>query len=705
MPPERTQRSRQDPVSCDSCRKKKLKCDRTAHCSNCQARSIECSYQGRFGSAIGSTYSAKDGTHPVSGGTSITERLLRLEQAVFGNNTTNAHATDAYNVSHASQHGLKSPVTASHSPAEIEHANGYSEDSRWLENVGSLGSVELPPLHGVPQFGRVDVLSNIVKAVTEGHTCAMILLPTLPEARELFKHYDEHLDALQHVILVPAFQQVISDVFDSLQNARQPKDGHAALTIGILASIAGYWGLGQAPQSLFSSSQDALAVALYWVRCALDCLDHAWRTSFPDLESIQASIVLLFLMYHIEGFSPKLRHLHNSAIVKARDMGMHLTDSPQNKRSEKTQQQIIDTEMRRRVWWHLASTDWSMSLAGSPHEGTYSVHAKYMQVRKPRNITDDDLLKQPADFTRPPHEATANSYYLQRIKLAEVCREAADFLWDVYAAPDLAQLGYDRVIQLDGKFADLLNDPPDILRIDLAHKSVADGVTSGQLMKQSYFTHLTTNVRRTKIHLPYLLRAEQNSRYKFSRDQCLQSARNVIAFRHILPHEQAKLGGPVVLIGVIHHFFCAIMVLVMDVCVNKAEGHEAARKAEVSEACQILENARERSSIANTFLESLLAILRKHGIRLRPDPNAVLAEKLPAEKPPGYSNFQNSSAAPSELPQMQQTYDGVDMAMSTFTDETINFDELWQSYFDTGPEMDPQGWNDLFNDLNRRIDP
>lgn len=34
---------RQEPVSCEFCRKKKLKCDRGAPCSNCSARKIACS--------------------------------------------------------------------------------------------------------------------------------------------------------------------------------------------------------------------------------------------------------------------------------------------------------------------------------------------------------------------------------------------------------------------------------------------------------------------------------------------------------------------------------------------------------------------------------------------------------------------------------------------------------------------------------------
>ena len=48
MAPERTRhRSRQDPVSCESCRRKKLRCDRQKPCSNCRVRDVSCIFQRR----------------------------------------------------------------------------------------------------------------------------------------------------------------------------------------------------------------------------------------------------------------------------------------------------------------------------------------------------------------------------------------------------------------------------------------------------------------------------------------------------------------------------------------------------------------------------------------------------------------------------------------------------------------------------------
>ncbi|RMZ08299.1 hypothetical protein D0860_04709 [Hortaea werneckii] len=697
MPPDRTHRTRQEPVSCDFCRRKKLKCDRTPSCSNCQARSITCIYQGSLTKphvAVAPYATSEAGLRAEN--TLIKERLQRLEQAVFGQSDGNQAADSTFESQPAPVKGPRSTDLASSNRAETDNIKVHSADSRWLETAGSLGSTSLPPLRGAPTIFCVDSLSEISRVVYSDQINNQILLPSRVETWKLFKSYEDHLDALQHIIYVPHIQRAIDELHNAMDAGKMPQWSSAALILAITASIAGYWGLGEAHHSFFASPSEAMTVAMYWTRCALDVMDYAWRTSTPDLETIQTSIVLVFLLYHLEGFSPKLRHIHGTAIMKARDIGLHLTDSAQAKRSEETREQIIDAEMRRRVWWHLASTDWSMSLAGSQHEGTYTVQKKHMQVNRPRNITDEDLATKAADFSRPLEETTANSYYLLRIKLAEVCRDAADLLWDIYTGQDPEQIDYDRVVLLDARFSGLLDGLPKALKLEHLNDQglKPEGVTAPQLMKQSYFTYLTIEIRRSKIHLPYLLRAERNPRYEQSRTQCLASARNVLALRRILPHEQSQLGAPVILIGVLHHFFCAIVVLVMDLCVNEGAGSEEERRLEVQEACKILENARERFGAANAFLESLMTVLRKHGVRFLRDSTAL-------QPIPSTENWTDAASYSLQPPTRQN---GSQNLNDPFSDP-LSFDTLWQSYFDMGSQIDPQSWNDIFNDLDMRLDP
>jgi len=499
-------------------------------------------------------------------------------------------------------------------------------------------------------------------------------------------------------------------VWDALQAGQSPKSSHAALVLSVLASIAGWWGVGEAEaeaeDALGFPPAESLKASTYWLRGALDLLDHVWRTSLPDLETIQTSIVLVFLLYRLEGFSHKLRRLHSSAIAMARDIGLHSTDSPQCKRQEESRQQILEAEMRRRVWWHLASTDWSLALAGGPHEGTYSVQPRHMQVKRPRNVTDEDLLTQDATFTRPLDEPTSSSYYLQRIRLAEVCREAADVTWDLISVSSPDEIAYDQVLAVDRRFADLLDTLPNVLRLENERRP-PEGTTESQLVKQRLFTYLTIHARRSKLHLPFLIRAERDARYVTSRTICLASARNVLTLKHILPgsdeqpqqraaNARNKLIRPM---GILHHFFCALVVLVMDICVNKAAGNEEGRKLEVQDACRVFEIASERSAPAAKFLESLTTILKKHKVRLQAGPSAI-------NYGGGGQNHQDATAVFPDGVAGSTWYEAPDVAAGGGVDgvEGLGFDDLWQTYFDLGTDIEPQSWDAIFSDLDMRIE-
>lgn len=90
-------------------------------------------------------------------------------------------------------------------------------------------------------------------------------------------------------------------------------------------------------------------------------LEQAWRSQSPNIVTVQASIIIMFLLFHTEALSPKVRFVHATAITLAKDIGLHITDgNPDEDQVQQSRDQMIEKEMRRRVWWHLASTDWSV---------------------------------------------------------------------------------------------------------------------------------------------------------------------------------------------------------------------------------------------------------------------------------------------------------------------------------------------------------
>lgn len=120
-------RTRPDPVSCQSCRSKKLKCNRVQPCSNCTARGISCHFlvpPTRQTETAPATQSIPD----------ILGRIERLESIVLRSNPTDAQPKQP---SYGIRNSRWMPFTLSRGGAGISDAQQNRErDSHLLENIG-----------------------------------------------------------------------------------------------------------------------------------------------------------------------------------------------------------------------------------------------------------------------------------------------------------------------------------------------------------------------------------------------------------------------------------------------------------------------------------------------------------------------------------------------------------------------------------------
>lgn len=117
-------RRRQDPVSCQLCRSKKLKCDRQCPCSNCSARGVVCQRANR--QTDEPNRESKQALPVDNAG--ILSRLEKLENAVFG----------------ANDRPRSLPSTHFPSSSEVipdQGTNAVNEEhrtaSKWLEGVAT----------------------------------------------------------------------------------------------------------------------------------------------------------------------------------------------------------------------------------------------------------------------------------------------------------------------------------------------------------------------------------------------------------------------------------------------------------------------------------------------------------------------------------------------------------------------------------------
>lgn len=136
---------------------------------------------------------------------------------------------------------------------------------------------------------------------------------------------------------------------------------------------------------------------------------------------------------------------------------------------------------------------------------------------------------------------------------------------------------------------------------------------------------------------------------------------------------------------VVHHVFMATVVLVMDLCFNKAghEEQEQQRQEEVMHACRILDKLKQESALAKKFLDPLMETLQKHKSRHRDVQSQSLAPG------PGNAGRHDVPSSPVDNPE------AIRMANDDWA-----FDQMIQNYIDFGPSVDVPIWDDLLADFD-----
>lgn len=129
--------------------------------------------------------------------------------------------------------------------------------------------------------------------------------------------------------------------------------------------------------------------------------------------------------------------------------------------------------------------------------------------------------------------------------------------------------------------------------------------------------------------------------------------------------------------------FLAIIVLVMDICVNNPDDQE--RLTELHDVVKIVEEMRTSSQAASKFLESLTGILQKHQVRL-PSTDIQHRTHSGQEQVTAHEN-----ANPNENHESQIL--GGDAV----------FEDIWQDLLYKGPLIDPPEWDALLQDLGMQI--
>ncbi|KAK4505913.1 hypothetical protein PRZ48_003878 [Zasmidium cellare] len=229
-----------------------------------------------------------------------------------------------------------------------------------------------------------------------------------------------------------------------------------------------------------------------------------------------------------------------------------------------------------------------------------------MNTNRPRNINDADLLLDANCPGEPQTQLTDMSYFLHRIRLAEICRDAVDkrTMGMTQSSQDHAE----QVMAIDSDLEKLLLDLPPFFKLDnyLQHTVSSYGPNA---LIQAYMLNTLIHSQRCKLHLASLT-SQQPGRHR-----SLESAKSIIRAELMLirsdhPFVRIRLR----LTGMLYSVFMASIVLLMDLCLNR---ETEIQQSDMAEAMGIIDDAKSSSVAAGRIYESMVQILARHGYKHR----------------------------------------------------------------------------------------
>ncbi len=182
------------------------------------------------------------------------------------------------------------------------------------------------------------------------------IFPSRSQGQILFEYYIDHVNWIYQGIHVPTVRMICDTVYTKIEQNQLPEYGHIALIATIFA-LSAYF---SAPSSnLYFPHTEAKKFSYRWVSLAQHALAASNCLSAPTIEALQSLILISQHIMPNIGAIATLRTLAATSMHTARAMGLHKIDTHANKaRRQNMEVDWVDIEVKRRIWWHLAASDW-----------------------------------------------------------------------------------------------------------------------------------------------------------------------------------------------------------------------------------------------------------------------------------------------------------------------------------------------------------
>ncbi|KAI5457258.1 hypothetical protein BGZ63DRAFT_427979 [Mariannaea sp. PMI_226] len=683
---------RQRPISCRFCRVRKLRCSRVFPCSNCTSRGLSCPEpqdpppsQSRAAAreiSVGTSGSAAD--------SSILERLERLE-ALLAVRTRQSEATipstDPPSQGVPSSPPQTLPQAVQHLTAEALYLERNCFGPKLSDCVlGDSFVFRICPIRLITHSTSSYVFqsSNVPSSSLSFEPTKCFWLPQRHEMKILVDKYVENITYIRHIIHTPTTRALVDEVYDNLEEGIKVSVGSIVLFLAIAADITYSWTLQDQNSGLFGDYIEANSQSSFWLKAASDLLDSAQRDGHMSIECVQGILILSFVICNLEGISIRARSNISKAVIMARELGLHRIDHPNNGPLSHTAHWTeCKLEVGRRIWWYLAATDWLAARFPGPHEGTYFIHPSHMAVRKPLNVDDETLMTERRPLGLPLEQATCMSYFLQRVRLAELSRDFMDRL--SLAKTDPSTLAYDTVKELDEALDRFTEELPPCFTFSATRPEQIFPTNPRQapsIIIQRHVVNMFVHGQRCKLHLPYLVRGSIDPEYARSREICLQMAKTIIEMEHQLEREDIPFVSVRLRLTVaLHSVFIASIVLLIDLCLVSDTEDKSASREQMEQIWRILDDARNHSIPAAKLQDLLRQAMKKHKV---PCP-------LSTPRDPSSTTMETQDGALPLTP--ASGMNGKSSIDTPLTDSGLNIPEL--ENFDSSMDLDGIDWDSI----------
>ncbi|KAI0539224.1 hypothetical protein GGR58DRAFT_512452 [Xylaria digitata] len=505
-------------LSCNLCRRRKLRCDRNHPCSTCEKRGI--------GSSCTYVASNAPSTPPAD----VQDRLRHLENLV---------------VSYMNQNeGADLSVLAQSSPS-IQEPDG----SIALADVGSLksSSTETKYQDQTHWNSILDAITELKEDLSESDDPKPApLTPELPSINSLdspLLYGCKRCTKEEILAAVPAKEFadcLVSECFEMLELAsctyasfwEHPQDV-PIMWLGLLfsiLSIAINFREFDAEQVQSGSQLDCIAFSTSYREKTVQCLVLGQYTRCGPY-------VIETLLHHFAAEFMRRRDVNNEAwlilsttVHLAMRMGYHR--DPDHFKSISP----FEGESRRRLWAMLYHLGFATDIATSGQLGLPRlINDAFIDTAEPRNLFDSDFDVNSTELppSRPDSDPTPMLVVLSKLRTARMYTAVASVVTNTQP-PTYAQ-----VLQVDRQLEDMFLRIPEYCRIKNQPDSPID---PPQILLQRVFIQMNHHKAQVILHWRYLALAHKDDRYSYSTKTTVSAALKILKLHRTI-YEGLKTGG------------------------------------------------------------------------------------------------------------------------------------------------------------------